>query len=68
MKKSKTLAVKADNLDLDLPDWSGMDDSAGRITPEAAFRLCERYPALLRQARPGHLTRRPAKCLVEFVL
>jgi len=68
MKKSEMLAVDADHRDLDLPDWSGMDDSAARITPEAAFRLCERYPALLRQAGPGQLKDGREKCLVEFVL
>jgi hypothetical protein len=31
---------------LEFPDWDEMDDSPSRITPEAAFRLSENYPAL----------------------
>lgn len=54
--------------ELDLPDWSGMDDSTARIQPEAAFQLCEEYPAWF----PGSVERwrvqRSEKCIVEFVL
>lgn len=46
-RKSRPPADAPDHLDLELPDWSGMDDSPTRITPEAAFRLCEQYPAML---------------------
>ena len=68
IKRLKTPAAPADNLDLELPDWSGMDDTSVRITPEAAFRLCEHYPLLARQARPASQNDRPPKCTVEFVL
>ena len=46
MKKSEEPAAASSHRDLELPDWSGMDDSSPRITPEAAFRLCEQYPLL----------------------
>lgn len=67
IKRSKTPAAPAD-IDLELPDWSGMDDTSVRITPEAAFGLCEHYPIVARQARPGSQNDRPPKCTVEFVL
>jgi len=47
MKESEGAARQAGSTDLHFPDWSGMDDSSARITPEAAFRLCEPYPQLL---------------------
>ncbi len=68
MKKSEELAQPAESLELDLPDWSGMDDSSARITPEAAFRLCELYPQLLAHARKGKPEPRPKESLPEFVL
>lgn len=45
-----------------------MDDTSARITPEAAFRLCEEYLVWFRKARPDALIERPPKCPVEFVL
>ncbi len=70
MKESEEPAqpVESLDLDLDLPDWSGMDDSSARITPEAAFRLCELYPQLLAHARKGKPEPRPKESLPEFVL
>ena len=67
MKKSERPAAPANSLDLELPDWSGMDDSAVRLTPEAAFRLCEQYPRLLANGHPKKGDREE-KCMVEFVL
>ncbi len=68
MKKSKKPAREPAAVELEFPDWSGMDDSTARISPETAFEYCERYaqlfPELVRKVREG----RPAKCLVEFVL
>ena len=53
--------------ELELPDWSEMDDASARITPEAAFRLCEQYPLLISKTRAAGQT--PSeKCIVEFVL
>jgi hypothetical protein len=56
-----------ENLDLEFPDWSGMDDSSARITPEAAFRLCELYPRLLGKPS-GKADRRSKAPFPEFVL
>jgi len=53
--------------ELELPDWSGMDDASARITPEAAFRLCEQYPLLISKTRAAGQTA-SEKCIVEFVL
>ncbi len=68
MKKSEEPAGAMSSLDLEFPDWSGMDDSSARITSEAAFRLCEHYPLLSAKAGPKGLNSRPEKCIVEFVL
>jgi hypothetical protein len=66
MKKSNELAAKADNWDLDLPDWSGMDDStSSRISVEATFRLCEEYLALY-PLKENWRSARPPMCEVEF--
>ncbi len=67
MKESKAPAPKASDLDLEFPDWSGMDDSTARVTPEAAFRLCEAYGQFWAKAQ---VYRRETsdKCTVEFVL
>jgi hypothetical protein len=54
--------------DLQFPDWSGMDDSAPRVTADAAFALCEQYPKWFPEATRQYLQRRPEKCEVEFVL
>ena len=68
MKKSGAPVRDAEASELELPDWSGMDDSSARVTADAAFQLCERYrswfPELAGQTARG----REEKCLVEFVL
>jgi len=68
MKRSETPARPADTLDLELPDWSGMDDTSARISPEAAFRMCEHYPSMLRNTRPERPEDNAEKCDMEFVL
>jgi len=68
MKKSEEPAGATSNLDLEFPDWSGMDDSSAQITPEAAFRLCEQYPLLISKPGSKGPHDRPEKCMVEFVL
>jgi hypothetical protein len=67
MRKSEEPARPTEGTDLDFSDWRGMDDKSARITPEAAFRLCELYPQLLATARKGNPDR-PKKYLPEFVL
>ena len=62
MKESDEPAQPAESMELAFPDWSGMEDSSARITPEAAFSLCELYPQPLANARkgkPGQAPRSP---------
>ena len=68
MKKSEKPADATDSIDLEFPDWSGMDDFSERITPEAAFRLCENYPLLMAKSHPNLQNDTREKCIVEFVL
>jgi hypothetical protein len=42
-----------------------MDDTPSRITPAAAFRLCDSYAAL---ARNAVITRQSDRADVEFIL
>jgi hypothetical protein len=51
MKESDGHVPLNDRLDLDLPDWSGMVESADRITPEAALRLNGLYPLFFAATR-----------------
>jgi hypothetical protein len=67
-QKSDEPVEATNSLDLELPDWSGMEDSDARITPAAALRLCENYPRLFPKAGSQHGKDRPEKCVVEFVL
>jgi hypothetical protein len=66
MKKSDVPAHSDALGDLDLPDWSGMEDSSARVTAETAFQLSEQYrAAFVDTATNGE---RPAKITVEFTL
>ncbi len=69
-KKSErpAVAIHSADLDLDLPDWSGMDDSAARITPEAAFKLCKHYPLLASSVPPEKRDNNFGGGTAEFVL
>jgi hypothetical protein len=68
MKKSNASAVRIEALDLQFPDWSGMERSSGRLGVDAAFDLCEQY--LLWFPKPHYYRRhqRREKCAVEFTL
>ncbi len=73
MKKSEepvaeTRNSKDSSLELEFPDWNGMDDSPARVTPEAAFRLCESYPLWISNAQSRRHGDEREKCPVEFVL
>jgi len=68
MKESSERSPKRESAELVLPDWDGMDDSAGRVHPAAAFDLCEQYPALFPELIEKWRSQRPEKCLIEFVL
>jgi hypothetical protein len=68
MKKFDDLADRAESEGLEFPDWSGMDDSSARVTPDAAFLLCERYRAWFPGLAEEGRSQSSEKCLVEFVL
>ena len=68
MRKSDGSAAKAESRELEFPDWSGMDDSSARVSPEAAFQLCEQYGPLFPEWAEKWRSQRPEKCLAEFVL
>jgi len=67
-EKSEKPAAAIHCIDLEFPDWSGMDDSSARVTPEAAFRLCQNYPLLLSKVRPDLRNDTREKYTLEFVL
>jgi hypothetical protein len=66
IRRSKRPAARSRHVDLDLPDWSGMDDSSKRVTVEAAFELCEQYASWFPLSPAQSHLRRRGKCLVEF--
>jgi len=68
MKRPDEPAAKAELLELEFPDWSGMNDSSARLSPDAAFLLCEQYQAWFPEAAVKWRSQRPEKCLVEFKL
>ena len=68
MKEFEKPAAAVETQALEFPDWSGMDDTPPRITPEAAFRLCEEYPLWFPDAVAKWRAQRPEKCPIEFVL
>lgn len=53
---------------LNLPDWSGADDSSARVSADAAFALCERYAVELPETVRRLRAQRRSPCPVEFVL
>lgn len=68
MKNSNESASPVDALDLEFPDWSGMDRFTPRLSAATALRLNEDYVRRF-ALRPSadEAPRRPA-CEVEFVL
>jgi hypothetical protein len=68
MRKSDDSAHKADPEELEFPDWSGMDDSSARVSPDAAFLLSEQYGSWFPELAEKWRSQRPEKCLAEFVL
>lgn len=68
MRKFDTTANKASAAELEFPDWSGMDDSGARVSPDAAYQLCEQYRAWFPEWAEQWRSQRPEKCLAEFVL
>jgi hypothetical protein len=68
MKNFGDSVPKAEDVDLELPDWSEMDDTSARVSPEVAFALCEQYGAWRARLAEKWRSQRPEKCMVEFVL
>jgi hypothetical protein len=68
MKKSDESPHITKNSELELPDWSGMADSAGRISAAAAIELPEQYVQLFPEAYRRRQRQPADKCTVEFVL
>ena len=68
MRKSDASANKGSPVELELPDWTGMDDSSARVGPEQAFRLWAEYRTWFPQLVEGWQSQRPEKCVAEFVL
>jgi len=68
LKESKEFARYADSSDLELPDWSGMTVSTGRMSVETAIELSEQYMKMFPEAYRRRQRQPPEKCKVEFVL
>jgi hypothetical protein len=45
-----------------------MNDTAQRVSPDAAFQLCEQYPRWFPEEAKRWLANRPQQCAVEFTL
>jgi hypothetical protein len=68
MRKSDDSVHKVESADLEFPDWSGMDDSSARVSPETAYVLSEQYSSWFPELAAKWRSQRPEKCLAEFVL
>jgi hypothetical protein len=68
MKNSSDFSDLAQPETLDLPDWSAVDDRSARLTPKAAFALCDRYALEMGATVQRLRTQRRTTCPVEFVL
>ena len=67
-KKSDESVARSEPGELEFPDWSGMEDSSGHVSSDAAFLFCEQYPVWFAEAAVRLRKQRPEKCLVEFTL
>lgn len=68
MKRFDSTVANNESAELEFPDWSGMDDSTSRVSPEAAFQFCEQYRRWFPNLRAAWAAQRPEKCPVEFTL
>jgi hypothetical protein len=62
------IAARLGTAALELPNWSGMDDSSNRVSRETALELCEQYSLWFATAHPKRNRQRAEKCVVEFTL
>lgn len=68
MKKSNAPALETETAELELPDWSGMEPSSGRLSVDTAFELCEKYGYWFAKAHRNRNRVQRKKCVVEFTL
>ena len=68
MRSSKKLVASPKEAELEFPDWTEMDDSAARLSLEAAFKLPELYRSWFPGAIKDSSWLDREKCEVEFVL
>ncbi len=68
MQKSKDSSARTERLDLQFPDWSGMDDSTRRVEFQVALEYCERFRRWFPELSNRAQSQRVPKCTVEFVL
>ena len=68
MKKQNESVQRFDIPDLEFPDWSGMDPTPRKMTPEQAFELLDHYQEWFREPLQLAQRMRPPKCTVEFIL
>jgi hypothetical protein len=72
MKKCDESAAKTErkpvDLDLELPDFTGMRDTSVFTSAEAAYRFSEEYLAMFPVAVENYRKQAKIKCEVEFVL
>ena len=68
MKECDASEAQANLVDLEFPDWSGMDDTSSRITPDVAIQLCDQYRVWFPEWSEKWQAHRTQKCIVEFVL
>ncbi len=59
---------KSHLLDIELPDWSQMDNSATDVSPAAALKRVEEYYRLFPEAAKASRARRSIRSLPEFEL
>ncbi len=68
MRKQNESAQSPSSLDLDLPDWSGMDSTPRKLSIDQAFELLEQYRRWFREPLERAQGIRGPKCTVEFTL
>lgn len=68
MKKPDASAALTEPLELEFPDWSGMEPCGDRVSPATAFQLAEQYRAWFPEWARKWDAEKVEKCLIEFVL
>jgi hypothetical protein len=68
MKKSNEPLDQGNALDLEFPDWSGMEDSGMRVSPETAIALSEEYQERFAEIVSRFRKTSPPPCDVVFAL